>query len=61
MRSRVSALEKSMEQRDELLYQLIHNQREQEKLNTITMQAISELQEDTMRRMVLYSREVGEA
>jgi mannose/fructose-specific phosphotransferase system component IIA len=44
MRSRVSTLEKSMEQRDELLYQLIQNQREQEQLNNITMQAIGELQ-----------------
>lgn len=61
MRSRVSALEKSMEQRDELLYQLIQNQREQEQLNNITMQAIGELQEDSMRRMVLYSKDVGQA
>lgn len=61
MRSRVSTLEKSMEQRDELLYQLIQNQREQEQLNNITMQAIGELQEDSMRRMVLYSKDVGQA
>ena len=61
MRSRVSALEKSMEQRDELLYQLIQNQREQEQLNNITMQAIGELQEDSMRRMVMYSKDMGQA
>ena len=61
MRSRVSTLEKSMEQRDELLYQLIQNQREQEQLNNITMQAIGELQEDSMRRMLLYSKDVGQA
>ena len=61
MRSRVSTLEKSMEQRDELLYQLIQNQREQEQLNNITMQAIGELQEDSMRRMVMYSKDMGQA
>jgi hypothetical protein len=61
LRKEVEHLYDIAEVRDQALHQLIENGREQEKLNNILIQAVSELQEGEIGKAMMFRQKMGEA
>jgi predicted PurR-regulated permease PerM len=61
LRSTINTLYQATDVRDKALHQLLENGREQEKLNNIVIQAISELQEGEIEKAMMFGQKMGEA